>query len=308
MTHQKHDPAIFLNPLDLKTALEAFSLAKRAERKKPYTIRVYQLHVNHFIDYLAEDGILNVLDVTRVHLRDYFVDLQAEHNEGGVHSFYRSIKCFLRWYWDECEIEQVNPIAKVHVSPAQIVPKPGIPMSDFSAMVDACHGKYRDRDRAFLHCLLDSGCRAGEFTRLNIEDVDLLIGKVYIWYSKARRSRIVGFGDRARRLLRKYLRGRGRLSSKEPLFLNDEGERFHTNGLYQLLERRAADAKIETPGLHDFRRRCASEMRKNGSDLRAIQAYLGHSSLAVTERYLALEGDETMENLRKFSPVDHADL
>jgi integrase/recombinase XerD len=308
MVKKNYDHAIFLNPPDLPRALDAFLLAKKAERRKPYTLQVYRLHIQTLIDYLTEDDAFQVLDVNRNHLREFFIDLQDDHNDGGVHSYYRSIKVFFRWYWDECEIEQVNPITKVNIPPAQMTPKPGISLSNFSALVEACHGKYKDRDRAFLHCLLDSGCRAGEFNRLNLADVDLYSGKVYVWYTKSRRSRIVGFGEKARRLLRKYLKERGPLSDKDPLFTNDIGDRFTTNGLYELLERRARNANIPPPGLHDFRRRCAALMRKNGADLRTIQAYLGHSSLAVTERYLALEDDEIMENHHLYSAVDNANF
>lgn len=307
MSHNSHNLATFLYPETIDGARKSFILAKKAENRKPYTLRVYQLHINALDDFLSEYDITNMQDVRPDHIREFIVDLQEEHNEGGVHSYYRSIKAFFRWYWDEYEIEKANPITRVKLSPPPVVPKPGIPMANFFELVNACKGAYADRDRAIMNCLLDSGCRAGEFARLNIEDVDLHTGKVYLWYTKSRRSRAVAFADQARRYLRRYLKTRiGTARMTDPLFLTDDEKRFTTNGLYQLIERRANNARIPVPGLHDFRRRCGAQMRHNGADIRTIQAYLGHSSPVVTERYLALEGDEVTENHHQYSPVDNA--
>jgi len=50
---------------------------------------------------------------------------------------------------------------------------------------------------------------------------------------------------------------------------------------YSLLKK----ANIENFRFHDFRHTAATRMLEKGADIRTVQEILGHSSVAVTERY-----------------------
>jgi len=223
------------------------------------------------------------------------------HNVGGVWVYYRAIKAFLNWYWREMEPDMRNPIDAVKLPQVRVKAKKGVPIADFERLLDACK---LQRDRAILQCLLDSGCRASEFCDLNIGDVDMLSGRVWVRAGKGDKARVVRFGDKARKELRRYLKGREH-SRDDPLFATDEGGRFNRNSLRLLMERRAADADVPCPGLHDFRRLCGYLMHRNGASVREIQLYLGHSSITVTQRYIALDDDDIMDAHRRASPVDN---
>jgi integrase/recombinase XerD len=60
----------------------------------------------------------------------------------------------------------------------------------------------------------------------------------------------------------------------------------------------------DTPSPHDFRRAMAVNYLRNGGDIFTLQLILGHKSLAVLRRYLALTERDTQEAHAKFSPVD----
>lgn len=149
--------------------------------------------------------------------------------------------------------------------------------------------------------------RASEFCNLSVSDVNMLTGQVWVRSGKGDKPRIVRFGNKARRALRRYLRDRD-ITDKSPLFATDEEERFNRNSLHLLVKRRAEDAGISCPGLHDFRRLCGYLMHKNGASVREIQLYLGHSSMIVTQRYIALDNDDIMDAHRRTSPVDNLRL
>ncbi len=64
--------------------------------------------------------------------------------------------------------------------------------------------------------------------------------------------------------------------------------------------------RVNTAGLavidlhwHDFRHEAACRWREKGLDLREIQILLGHSSLAVTERYLNISNDQLADAMEK---------
>ncbi len=300
--------AIFVVPETLDKALKSYILAVRAGGSKSYTVTVYERSIRKLIHYLASQGARKMEDVTAEQLREFFVGLQENHNAGGVQVYYRPIKAFFRWYWDEFELEQRNPIDKVKIDPARVNPKAGIPIEHIERMIEACKSSNRLRDKAILLCLLDSGARATELCRLNVGDVDLITGEVQIINAKGSKDRSVRFGDKALRALRRYLRTRPNLRATSPLFATRSGEQFTRFSLRLLVDRRAEDAGLPHPGLHDFRRRCAYEMLRRGVPTKVISHYLGHSSVAVTERYLAMDDEDVLEAHRRSSPADHMRL
>lgn len=72
----------------------------------------------------------------------------------------------------------------------------------------------------------------------------------------------------------------------------------------QIIRRRAEDAKIDSPGIHDFRRCFAIEFLRNDGDIFTLQKILGHSSLEMVKRYLAIAQGDCESAHRKASPVD----
>ena len=76
------------------------------------------------------------------------------------------------------------------------------------------------------------------------------------------------------------------------------------SGLVTIMRRRAEAAGVRMPGLHSFRRAFAVAMLRSGADLLSISRLLGHSQLAVTQRYLRLELEDLQAAHRKHGPVD----
>jgi len=53
------------------------------------------------------------------------------HNAGGVHGFFRPIKTFLRWYWEEVEPAEKNHILRVRAPRVPVEAIEGISKEDF---------------------------------------------------------------------------------------------------------------------------------------------------------------------------------
>jgi hypothetical protein len=62
-----------------------------------------------------------------------------QHNPGGIHAIYRSVKAFLRWYENEVEPENWhNPIKKIKSPKIPIEPLEPADLQDISAMIATC--------------------------------------------------------------------------------------------------------------------------------------------------------------------------
>ena len=82
--------------------------------------------------------------------------------------------------------------------------------------------------------------------------------------------------------------------------------RLSYDGLREVLTRRAADAKVEEPSLHAFRRAFALAMLRNGTDIYTLAKLMGHEGITVLQRYLKQTYQDTEAAHRRAGPVDNS--
>jgi integrase/recombinase XerD len=289
------------------TIAAAFLLDRKAQNLTEKTLDFYRLNLQKFINWLDTQAVKTVTELTPELLREFFIAMRERgHNAGGVHSLYRTVRVFLRWYAMEFEpIEWRDPLRKVKPPKVDIEPLEPVSLETVRAMLETCkRGKFTgERDRTILLFLLDTGIRAGEMLALDRQDADIFTGDILIRKSKSRKPRTVFLGRQARRALRNYLKLRDDMA--RALFVNVEGERLKMAGLRQVMVRRAKRAGVPVPPLHSFRRAFALAMNRAGIDLLTIARLLGHADLTILERYIKQTGDDLRSSHERGSPVDN---
>lgn len=139
------------------------------------------------------------------------------------------------------------------------------------------------RDRAILELLFSTGLRVSELCALNRDSLDLKLGEFSI-RGKGGKVRLVFISTVARKALKNYLDGRS--DPEPPLFLSQNLTRLTPRSIERLVRFYAAKAGIVkkvTP--HTLRHSFATDLLRNGADLRAVQLLLGHSSISTTQIY-----------------------
>jgi hypothetical protein len=66
----------------------------------------------------------------------------------------------------------------------------------------------------------------------------------------------------------------------------EDGERYTTDGLTSMFRRHCIAAEVSDFGLRDLRAKGATDMVRNGKDIRHVQHLLGHGSVRTTEIYI----------------------
>jgi len=157
-------------------------------------------------------------------------------------------------------------------------------------------------NRAMFELLYSSGLRVSELVALDVQDfgdssrpsqgwVDLAQAEVHVT-GKGNKQRIVPVGKPALDAIRDWLAVRGQLlkNDSHPLFLTERGTRMSVR-LVQL----RLKAHAQTMGVpsdvhpHVLRHSFATHVLQSSGDLRAVQEMLGHSSIAATQVYTALD-------------------
>jgi integrase/recombinase XerD len=155
-----------------------------------------------------------------------------------------------------------------------------------------------------MDLLFATALRVGEVSALNVQDF-FVREAVFRVKGKGGRDRLALVVDEETvRVRRKYLEARARIETRSPaLFLNSSGMRLTTQGIANVIARLREEAGIEryvTP--HMLRHTVATLLLRNGVDIRVVQEFLRHASIATTQRYTHLRKEHLRGVLRKRHP------
>src|SRR5437868_3126110 len=149
------------------------------------------------------------------------------------------------------------------------------------------------KTRVMLSLSYGGGLRAGEVVRLKVKHIDSAQNIIRVEQSKSRKDRNVMLSPEVLDLLRQWWKVRpSRHDAGTPLeerWLFPGTKRGKTMSTRQLnrLFHEAADAAGIKKGvtLHALRHSFATHLLERGTDIRVIQALLGHDKLDTTARY-----------------------
>ncbi len=159
------------------------------------------------------------------------------------------------------------------------------------ALLKACSARAPTgvRNRALIAVLWRCGLRISEALSLELRDVDVQAGTVRVRHGKDDRSRTVGLDEQTTALLARWIDRRKKLGpgARSPIFCTLQGGRIDSSYVRRLLPRLARKAGIDRRvHAHGLRHTHAAELAREGTPINIIRDDLGHTSLAVTDRYL----------------------
>lgn len=150
------------------------------------------------------------------------------------------------------------------------------------------------RDSAILHLFFSTGLRLAELRMLNRKDLNFDTREISV-RGKRGKIRVVFLSDVCVERLKEYLDCR--LDHLSPLFIRNidaakdmmpPGEEFRLSriSIYNIVKKYALQAGIVSdPSPHTLRHSFATDLLRNGADLRSVQELLGHKDLSTTQIY-----------------------
>lgn len=160
------------------------------------------------------------------------------------------------------------------------------------------------RNLTLLELLFATGMRVGEVSSIDIKDF-FLEEALFKIKGKGGRERLAFIVDEITlQILREYLETRMKIETESPaLFLNAAGNRLSTQGIAKIITQLREDGGIKrnvTP--HMLRHTVATLLLRNGVDIRVVQEFLGHASIATTQRYVHIVKEHMISELRNRHP------
>lgn len=151
-------------------------------------------------------------------------------------------------------------------------------------------GRLGLRNRSIIETLYATGIRRIELVNLNVKDIDFQRQILTVREGKNKDDRNVPIARRALDWIEKYLKEMrprlARLSSGDALFLTDTGNRMQPHKVTDMVTKCINRSGIDKSGsCHLMRHATATEMLRNGADIREVQEMLGHSDISSTQIY-----------------------
>jgi len=164
------------------------------------------------------------------------------------------------------------------------------------------------RNHAIMHMLFSTGLRVSELCSLN-RDIDISKDEMTI-RGKGEKLRIVFISPETRSAVRNYIETRTDMDEalfiqQGPAAVKREEQnislRLTPRSVERLVKQIAIEAGISkkvTP--HTIRHSFATDLLRNGADIRSVQIMLGHSNIATTQIYTHITDKQLREVHKKF--------
>lgn len=160
------------------------------------------------------------------------------------------------------------------------------------------------RNLALITVYLRSQLRCNEALNLRPCDIDWKQCAITVLRGKGGKRRVVGIDKGALEVVKKWDNVR---PESEYFFCTHGGGQMDTSYVRRLVKRHARTSGIEKRvHPHGFRHTGACELADEGIDIRIISKQLGHTTLAVTDRYLDhLSPGAVISAIRDRQPITH---
>jgi integrase/recombinase XerD len=306
----------------LSQAAERFIVSTEGGQYSPKYIPTVKSHFKQIIKYLGERHVESLTfedwNLFLRFLRNEYKPRrlngdQSSLSEATIDNYLKTIHSFYRWAEEILSIKRVDlKLPRPKYQCPQSIP---FSQAEVKRLVDACRfanvekrngQKYQfkrpnlDRNKAIILLLIDTGTRAGELSRVRLQDVNLENGEIYIQpYRDGRKSkaRTLFIGKKTRQVLSRYI-SKNHLQPGSSLFgLAPVAIRF-------LVRRIGENAKVPNAHPHRFRHTFAITYLRNRGNPLTLQKILGHSTLEMSMKYLDIALSDVAKDHRFASPAD----
>lgn len=297
----------------LRAALDGYLAHLTVERGlSANTLAAYRRDLTRYADHLAAAGRGSVADVGEADVEDFLTAIRTGADGRAVlsaSSAKRAVVAVRGWHrFSVLEgLTAADPARAVRPpKQSQVLPK-AIGTAEVERLLEAASlgdGPVPLRDRALLELVYSTGARISEAVGLDVDDLDLTVGRAAVrLLGKGRKERVVPVGAYAVEALEAYLvRARPAMAAAgrggAAVFLNTRGARLSRQSAWAVL--RTAAERAGLPGAehvspHTLRHSFATHLLAGGADVRVVQELLGHASVTTTQIYTKVTPDTLRE-------------
>lgn len=290
---------------------------ERSQGASPHTVRAYRDALRLFFTFLAKRKAVPVTALRLVHfdvhaVRDFLSHLEAQRANSittrnvrltALRSFFAHLVRH-----DLTRAAQYQQVLSLPMKRATSAPAVYLEPEEMAVILEQPDRRSTLglRDRALLLFLYNTGARVSEALAVRLQNLSLTRPRQVRLYGKGKKERLCPLWNETTAAIRQFLE-HAQNPQGEPIFRNRLGEPITRDGVAYALRKYTAIAARRLPALrrrrvtpHVLRHSCAVALLQAGNDLTVIRDYLGHSSVATTNRYLSCNLQMKRQALERF--------
>ncbi|WP_018755220.1 tyrosine-type recombinase/integrase [Paenibacillus terrigena] len=306
--------------IDLFAEKEKYLYTKRIEKRAPKTIDAYRQVLDQFTKWYAES---EHSEINSEVMREYIHYLSFEKKRWDDHptsptgvkglstrtinNVIRNLKIFFNYLVSE-RIILNSPMDSVKYQLEEKDTFEVFTDQDVITLLNAPNRRVYTglRDYVMMLVLVDTGLRIKELTGLLISDIDFKLNQIVVRaeIAKTKMTRVAPISKITAKELEKLISYMN-VEDNDYLWLTQFGERYFGDTFGKMLKLYAKRAKLKGPRVspHTFRHYFAVKFLRNGGDPIALMRILGHTDLAMTEKYVRYTKMDLSEQHINASPV-----
>lgn len=164
----------------------------------------------------------------------------------------------------------------------------------------------KNRNQIIISLLIYQGLTNGEITNLELENIKLEEGTIYIKGSRKTNSRVLKLTGQQVFWLMNYIQeDREKLlkTTTQKLIISKLGTAETGEGICYVVETQKHLFPTRKLNAKTIRQSVITNLLKEGKDLRIVQAFAGHKYPSTTEKYKQSEVDELKSQILKYHPL-----
>jgi site-specific recombinase XerD len=262
----------------------------------PGTIDSLPRRAAELLEYARSQGIYSLSHIQNYHIRDYYETLKTRKSRqtgallrnSTLNGIIRAWRLFAH-YLEETDQGTLNVDIPYEID--EPIEREILTTQEIKALYNAADESILGlRDRAILSVYYGCGLRSNEGLSLNLSDVMVENGMMYVRKGKGYKERYVPFTEAVKTDFRLYLQEcRPKLvqqSNEEAFLVSNKGRRISSTAQTKRLKELLKQAGITKPiGLHNLRHSIATHLLKSGMQIEDIARFLGHAYLSSTQIY-----------------------
>ena len=287
----------------LKGAFQDFIEAKTANNLAEATLQNYE---TTFSIFWNDNGFTDETTCSEISEKTVYKWINHMKNKElsvqSINHYLRDTRTFLNWCMER---EYIEPF-KIKLLAAQDEGVKFFTEEELEALIAKPPRKddYVEwRTWCIVNVILATGARAQTICDMRIEDINFSTKEITYQHTKNKKAQKVPLSQSCETVLKEFMR-MYRPHATGWLFPNYMDEKLTRNALRLSFERYCKEREVSHCNIHGLRHSFSRGWILNNGNTLALKNVLGHSSTAMTSRYVKLFGQDLKEGYENFSVLD----
>lgn len=291
----------------MNLAFQEFIKDKKARNLCSTSIKDYEESYKYFTRFFQFTDETMFSSISNTLIQTYCISLlESDLKTASINRYLRDIRVFFNWSYNNNYIDK--PI-RINMVKGQEEPIKAFPEEDLMLITQRptdINDFVEWRNWMITNWILATGNRASTVCDVHIGDVDFRNREITLRHTKNKKSQVIPLSTTLESLLREYLNTwRFQCSSDDYIFPNVGNEKLSRGALTHSFIKYCKKRGSSHTNIHGLRHSFALGYIRNGGNQFKLQKILGHSSLEMTKRYVALVSEDLKEDFDKFSTLDN---